>query len=197
MIPETLYTKGGGSFTLALQVIELNDSQIQMLKNEVIKKTSDDWLNSGKSVDIRLTSEQKKTVLDFKNALFNSLANGNSNIIDMVFESNKFVFSNHAFDRIDQRILEEFKSYIEEKNKILQKLNMEDNQIKAYVEATSDSIMKEILQLLFESTDLDRNFRWQPNKNFSYKFHCTFRSVPVSIVVSFGMRSVIVTVIAN
>ena len=135
-------------------------------------------------------------IIDVKNRILNALGE-NGTGMKAVLESGKFTFTLHAFDRIDERILQDMKDSAMKTNAMLEKLNMDKINIKAYEYAASEEVQIELLELLLKADFVDKFLRWYPSKNFRYKFYSTFHSHKISIVVTFGPKHTIITVITN
>lgn len=195
-VPNTLYSKDGGRFKLEVQAINLTSSQFQKLESDIKLENADYW-NTGKHfVELEMTEEQMIQIIDVKNRILNALGENGTNM-KAVLESGKFTFTLHAFDRIDERIRQDMKDSAIKTNAMREKLNMDKINVEAYEYAASEEVQIELLELLLKGDLVDKSLRWYPSKNFRYKFYSTFHSHKISIVVTFGLKHTIITVITN
>lgn len=190
IIPTKSTTNGSNGVEFPEQIIELLPKQLQQLSKASIKKTTDEWLSAKRGIKIRMTEEQKASVLDFKNAFVEALAPSRS--AEDLLKSGKIGFFDHAFDRIDERFLEYYRESEEKANKLKEKLGFEITEV--YHDAASTKTTKEILEIFIESDNLDDFFVWKAHPYLSYKFKGGFRNDVIGIVVTFSERTMIITI---
>lgn len=180
-----------GSVELIQNIITLNERQIDEIFKQAPTKNKNEWLSPRtKALRIRMTEDQIQKVVDWKNAVVKYLSPDGSG--EKLLKSGGIGFSNHAFDRIDERLLEKNAENVLAKE-IKGKLGLiEDSDV--FVEASSPEVQAEILEVLIHSEKLDPYFEWKVYPHLTFKFKGAFREDIIGIAIALSRRSLIVTI---
>lgn len=179
-----------GEVEFPQQVIDLIPKQLEKLNQRANEKTSNEWLDSSRGIRIKMTEEQKKQVLKFKDDFINRLVPSRS--AKDLLDTKRIGFSEHAFERIDERFLEYYRDWNEQARGVKEKLGFEVEDI--IYEAASIETMTEILEIFIKSDDIDDFFVWKAYPYLSYKFKGYFRSGEIGIVIMFSKDTTIITI---
>lgn len=179
-----------GSVELIQNIITLSEKQIDEIFKEAPSKDQNEWLSpKTKALRIKMTQDQIQKVIDWKNALVEYLSPDRS--AEDLQKSGKIGFSGHAFDRIDERLLEDTESVLAKE--IKEKLGFAERK-DVFVEASSPEMQLEILDVLIHSEKLDPYFEWKAYPHLTFKFKGAFRGGIIGIAIALSKKSLIVTI---
>ena|GEM_PF-3712989 len=181
----------GKSVEIIENIITLNKDQIDKIKQQSPSKTEKEWLSPNtKAIRVKMTEQQIQKVINWKNTLVEYITPDLS--AEALLKSRKIGFTEHATDRIDERLLE-YQKENSVATAIKESLGFLDTD-KIYVEASSPEVQMEILNVFIHSNELDNYFEWKAYPHLTFKFKGTFRKDIIGIAVVLSKKSLIVTI---
>lgn len=147
-------------------IIELDEGQLKKIKSVSLTKTQRQWMHKDtKGVEIPLTSEQRQSVLDFKNQVVEGLS------AEQLIEGDFIEVPSHAVKRVNYRLEDQ------DPDDIL----------------TSKQLVK-LAQAVIDSAEV-KNAQWKGRGNLSYKFISRYDDKSIEMSLVFEDAILIITII--